>query len=145
MITSRWHVGFTPTELPSPSTPLPFVAELRDDWEEWLRQAEVVPGTPFLLSPTLEYDVGDAWMKLHPQITVNARESRAFLQRVVRYLAGEVGIRQFLDVGTGLPTADNTHEVAQRVAPDARVVYVDNDHCKSGCADESSPAVLAAR
>jgi site-specific recombinase XerD len=57
MITNRWHVGFTPTELPSPSPPLPFVAELPGDWEGWLRRAEVVPGTPFLLSPTLEYDV----------------------------------------------------------------------------------------
>jgi hypothetical protein len=56
-----------------------------------------------------------------------ARADRAFLGRVVRYLAGEAGVRQFLDVGTGLPTADNTHEVAQRVAPDSRIVYVDND------------------
>jgi hypothetical protein len=71
--------------------------------------------------------VGDAWMATYPQIVVKARESRAFLGRVVRFLAGEAGIRQFLDIGTGLPTADNTHEVAQRVAPDARVVYVDND------------------
>ena len=70
---------------------------------------------------------GDAWVAVYPQITVNAREARAFLGRVVRFLAGEVGIRQFLDIGTGLPTANNTHEVAQRVAPDARVVYVDND------------------
>jgi hypothetical protein len=49
------------------------------------------------------------------------------MARAVRYLAGEVGIRQFLDVGTGLPTVDNTHEVAQRVAPGCRIVYVDND------------------
>ncbi|MEV4496339.1 SAM-dependent methyltransferase [Micromonospora arborensis] len=56
-----------------------------------------------------------------------ARESRAFLSRAVRFLAGEAGIRQFLDVGTGLPTADNTHQVAQRVNPQSRVVYVDND------------------
>jgi hypothetical protein len=75
----------------------------------------------------VDREAGDAWMATHPQITVIARESRAFLQRVVRFLAGEVGIRQFLDVGTGLPTAENTHEVAQRIAPDARVVYVDND------------------
>jgi O-methyltransferase involved in polyketide biosynthesis len=52
---------------------------------------------------------------------------RAFLGRAIRYLAGEEGIRQFLDIGTGLPTADNTHEVAQRVAPEARIVYADND------------------
>jgi hypothetical protein len=45
----------------------------------------------------------------------------------VRYLAGEAGIRQFPDVGTGLPTADNTHEVAQRLAPESRIVYVNND------------------
>ena len=56
-----------------------------------------------------------------------ARADRAFLGRVVRFLAGEAGVRQFLDVGTGLPTADNTHEVAQRAAPQARVVYVDSD------------------
>ena len=52
---------------------------------------------------------------------------RAFLRRAVRYLADEAGIRQFLDIGTGLPTAGNTHEVAQSVAPESRVVYVDND------------------
>ncbi|WP_433191142.1 SAM-dependent methyltransferase [Actinoallomurus sp. CA-150999] len=56
-----------------------------------------------------------------------ARHSRHMLARAVRHLAGEAGIRQFLDIGTGLPTADNTHEVAQRVAPECRVVYVDND------------------
>ncbi|MFG2002528.1 SAM-dependent methyltransferase [Spirillospora sp. NPDC048911] len=56
-----------------------------------------------------------------------SRQSRHMLARVVRWLAGEAGIRQFLDVGTGLPATDNTHEVAQRVAPDSRIVYVDND------------------
>jgi hypothetical protein len=55
------------------------------------------------------------------------RANRAFLGRAVRYLAGQAGIRQFLDIGTGLPAADNTHEVAQREAPEARIVYVDND------------------
>jgi hypothetical protein len=70
---------------------------------------------------------GDAVIAVYPQIKVNARESRKFLQRVVTFLAGEAGVRQFLDIGTGLPTADNTHEVAQRIAPDARVVYADND------------------
>jgi hypothetical protein len=53
--------------------------------------------------------------------------NRAFLARAVRYLVAECGIRQFLDIGTGLPTASNTHEVAQATAPDARIVYVDND------------------
>ena len=71
--------------------------------------------------------VGDQIMASHPHIARNARLSRAYLVRAVRYLAGEAGIRQFLDIGTGLPTADNTHQVAQSVAPDARIVYVDND------------------
>jgi O-methyltransferase involved in polyketide biosynthesis len=62
-----------------------------------------------------------------PSIVAQARADRAFLGRAVRYLAGEEGIRQFLDIGTGLPTANNTHEVAQRVAPGARIVYADND------------------
>ena len=56
-----------------------------------------------------------------------APASRAFLRRVVRYLAEEAGIRQFVDIGTGIPTAGNTHEVAQEVAPESRIVYVDND------------------
>jgi hypothetical protein len=71
--------------------------------------------------------VGDEFAALYPDITVVARSSRAFLTRAVTYLAGEVGIRQFLDIGTGLPTVDNTHEVAQAVAPGSRIVYVDND------------------
>jgi hypothetical protein len=62
-----------------------------------------------------------------PVIAAAAPASRAFLRRAVRYLAGEAGIRQFLDVGTGLPTAGNTHEVAQLIAPQCRIVYVDND------------------
>jgi O-methyltransferase involved in polyketide biosynthesis len=70
---------------------------------------------------------GDQVLKAYPQIVEVARASRAFLARVVGHLAGEVGIRQFLDIGTGLPTANNTHEVAQRVAPSSRIVYVDND------------------
>ena len=57
----------------------------------------------------------------------SVRANRAFLARAVRFLAAEAEIRQFLDVGTGIPTADNTHEVAQRVAPESRIVYVDND------------------
>jgi len=62
-----------------------------------------------------------------PGLRFRVRANRAFLGRATRYLAGEAGVRQFLDIGTGIPTGDNTHEVAQRVAPDARVVYVDND------------------
>jgi O-methyltransferase involved in polyketide biosynthesis len=62
-----------------------------------------------------------------PDLVASARADREFLSRAVEYLAGEAGVRQFLDIGTGLPTADNTHEVAQRVAPESHVVYVDND------------------
>jgi len=71
--------------------------------------------------------VGDEIRRAFPQIVENARASRAFLVRAVGYVTGEAGIRQFLDVGTGLPTADNTHEVAQRLAPESRIVYVDVD------------------
>jgi hypothetical protein len=62
-----------------------------------------------------------------PQVVAGARANRAFLARAVRYLAGERGVRQFLDIGPGLPAPGNTHEVAQAIAPDSRVVYVDND------------------
>ena len=63
----------------------------------------------------------------NPTVLQGVRANRAFLGRAVRYLAAEAGIRQFLDLGTGLPTAQNTHEVAQEIAPDSRIVYVDND------------------
>ncbi len=62
-----------------------------------------------------------------PGLRFRVRANRAFLARAVRYLAADAGIRQFLDIGTGIPSANNTHEVAQEVAPDSRVVYVDND------------------
>ena len=65
-------------------------------------------------------EAGDRVAAMLPSIVAQARADRAFLGRAIRYLAGEQGIRQFLDIGTGLPTADNTHEVAQRVAPEAR-------------------------
>ena len=71
--------------------------------------------------------VGDQVAELYPGIRATARASRALQSRVIGYLTAEAGIRQFLDVGTGLPTADNTHEVAQRIAPESRIVYVDND------------------
>src|SRR6266540_1612084 len=75
----------------------------------------------------VDREVGDYVRSINPSIVEIARADRAFLGRVVTFLARDAGIRQFLDVGTGLPTADNTHEVAQRVAPDSRIVYVDND------------------
>ena len=75
----------------------------------------------------VDREAGDRVAAMLPIIVAQARADRAFLGRAVRYLAGQEGIRQFLDIGTGLPTADNTHQVAQQVAPEARIVYVDND------------------
>jgi hypothetical protein len=70
---------------------------------------------------------GDRTMAEFPGIVASARGNRAFLRRAVRFLVTEAGIRQFLDIGTGIPASDNTHEVAQYLAPQSRVVYVDND------------------
>ena len=76
----------------------------------------------------------EAANRAFPRTAESARAARAFLRRVVRFLAAEAGIRQFLDIGTGLPSGENVHQVAQSIAPEARIVYVDNDRCKSGCA-----------
>jgi hypothetical protein len=72
-------------------------------------------------------EAGDVILRMFPDIARIARVQRHFLARAVRFLADEAGIRQFLDIGTGLPTVNNTHNVAQRVAPECRIVYVDND------------------
>lgn len=66
-------------------------------------------------------------LRVVPEVRAIARENRAFLQRAVRFLVGEAGIRQIIDIGTGIPTEGNVHEVAQQIAPDVRVAYVDND------------------
>ena len=87
-------------------------------WNYWLGGKDHYPADRM---------VGDQVMAMFPDITRLARADRAFLGRAVRYLAGEAGIRQFLDIGTGLPTANNTHQVAQAIAPESRIVYVDND------------------
>ena len=79
-------------------------------------------------------EAAEAVLRVAPDTRASAKGNRAFLQRVVRFLAGEAGIRQVIDIGAGLPAAGNVHEVAQRIAPDVRVAYVDNDRCKSGCA-----------
>ncbi|MFF5293031.1 SAM-dependent methyltransferase [Paractinoplanes globisporus] len=70
---------------------------------------------------------GDAIAERWPDIITAARENRLFLRRSVRYAVRHVGVRQFLDIGTGLPTADNTHQVAQAIDPFCRILYVDND------------------
>jgi hypothetical protein len=87
-------------------------------WNYWLGGKDNYP---------VDEEAGNAYTAVFPGIVTIARSSRAFLGRTIRYLVTEAGVRQFLDVGTGLPTVDNTHEVAQRYAPDARIVYVDND------------------
>jgi hypothetical protein len=76
---------------------------------------------------TADRSAGQETIAAFPGIRLSAQANRGFLRRSVRYLAGEQGVRQFLDIGTGLPTADNTHEVAQAIAPGSKVVYVDND------------------
>src|SRR5689334_8062769 len=75
----------------------------------------------------VDRESGDLIAKAFPHIRTAARANRDFLIRTVRYLAEQHGVRQFLDIGTGLPTANNTHQVAQAVLPDAHIVYVDND------------------
>jgi hypothetical protein len=92
--------------------------------------------------------VGDAIISSLPAVQVGVRAQRDVLGRVVRYLVGEAGIRQLIDIGSGLPTADNVHEIAQRVDPGARVVYVDNDpvvltHARALLADNTSTIVAA--
>jgi len=85
----------------------------------------------YLLGGKDNYAVDRAWaqatLEIWPGMAFTARANRAFLGRAVRYLAGEAGIRQFLDIGTGIPTAGNTHQVAQEIAPESRVVYTDYD------------------
>ena len=87
-------------------------------WNYWLGGKDNYP---------IDREVGDHIYAVLGDIVDDARAARAFLVRVVRHLVGEARIRQFLDIGTGLPTANNTHEVAQATAPECRIVYVDND------------------
>jgi O-methyltransferase involved in polyketide biosynthesis len=87
-------------------------------WNYWLGGTDNYP---------VDREAGDQYRKAYPQIVELALASRAFQRRVVRYLAGEAGIRQFLDCGAGLPAAGNTHEIAQGIAAQSRIVYVDHD------------------
>ena len=117
----RAHVGTSPSQ--SGSTPLPprldtGTAHSARVWNYLLSGKD---------NFAADREVGEMILQMFPGIAHIARLQRRFLARAVRYLAGEAGIRQFLDVGTGLPTADNTHQVAQQVAPESRIVYVDND------------------
>ena len=103
--------------IPAPKidTSVPHSARI---WNYWLGGKDNYP---------VDRAAGDKYRETFPQIVDVARAGRYFLARSVRFLAADAGVRQFIDVGTGLPAPDNTHEVAQRVAPECRVVYVDND------------------
>ncbi|MFD7367332.1 SAM-dependent methyltransferase [Nocardiopsis alba] len=87
-------------------------------WNHWLGGKDNYP---------VDRALGDQILSIHPKIAVDARAGRAFLGRAVTHLVREEGVRRFLDIGTGLPTQQNTHEIAQASAPESRVVYVDND------------------
>jgi hypothetical protein len=87
-------------------------------WNYWLGGKDNYP---------VDREVGEQILGFVPELVRSARADRYFLARAVQHLAREEGIRQFLDIGTGLPTVDNTHQVAQGVAPESRIVYVDND------------------
>ena len=109
------------TEPPDPVVPAGIdtsVAHTARVWNYWLGGKD-----NFLV----DREVGDQIMAQMPDIVNIARAVRGFLVRAVRHLVSQAGIRQFIDIGTGLPTANNTHEVAQATAPECRIVYVDND------------------
>ena len=101
--------------MPDFDTGIPHIARVYDYW---------LGGTDNFAA---DRELGERTLQAYPNLALSVRANRAFLARAVRFLAAEAGIRQFLDIGTGIPTAGNTHEVAQRMASDSRVVYVDND------------------
>jgi hypothetical protein len=88
---------------------------------------------------SVDRDMADKVQQALPSVREIARAMRRFLIDAVHRIAADHGVRQFLDIGAGLPTAENTHEVAQRAAPESRIVYADNDRCKSGCAHLGMP------
>jgi hypothetical protein len=117
MASDLWQGNVPDDELEPPKidTSVPHVARVYDYWLGGKNNYAV------------DREAGDEAIRAYPDMRSSVRANRAFLRRSVRYLAEEAGIRQFLDVGTGLPSANNTHEVAQAAAPESRIVYVDND------------------
>jgi hypothetical protein len=117
MASGLWQGNVPDDELEPPKidTSVPHVARVYDYWLGGKNNYAV------------DREAGDEAIRAYPDMRSSVRANRAFLRRSVRYLAEEAGIRQFLDVGTGLPSANNTHEVAQAAAPESRIVYVDND------------------
>jgi trans-aconitate methyltransferase len=113
--------GGSPEEMVNGSPPLPFdtdVAHVARVYNYWLGGKD---------NFAADRAAGEQAIKAFPEIGLSARSNRTFLSRAVRFLAGDCEVGQFLDIGTGIPSANNTHEVAQSVAPAARIVYVDND------------------
>jgi SAM-dependent methyltransferase len=110
-----WHSGLEDTARPRFDPSVPHPARI---YAYWLGGKD---------HHRADREAAEEIIRRRPHVVAGARANRAFLARVVRYLTNECGIRQFLDIGTGLPASENTHEVAQAIAPDCRVVYVDDD------------------
>jgi len=117
MPVGRDDAGGQPQVMPSPlfDTSVPHIARVYNYW---------LGGKDHFAA---DRDLAERFIKADPEVIAGVRANRAFLGRAVHFLATTARVRQFLDIGTGIPTANNTHEVAQRAAPDSRVVYVDND------------------
>ena len=113
-MTDNWPAA-DPRPAPGIDTTVPHSARI---WNYWLGGKD---------NYAVDRAAGDQFLQIFPDIAVVARAGRAFMGRAVRYLADEAGVRQFMDIGTGLPVAGSTHEIAQQVAPESRIVYVDND------------------
>jgi hypothetical protein len=118
MATKKWYQSVVPEDAVLPRDLDTTVAHPARVYNYWLGGKD---------NFAADREAAEQTIAAYPGIVRGVRAQRAFLARAVRYLAGEAGIRQFLDIGTGLPTADNTHQVAQSVAPECRVLYVDND------------------
>jgi S-adenosyl methyltransferase len=116
-LTGTWFQGITPHQDPAVEIDTG-VAHAARVYDYWLGGKD---------NFAVDRAAGDRALEVNPGILHGVRANRRFLGRAVRYLASEAGVRQFLDIGTGLPAMENTHEVAQAVTPDARIVYVDND------------------
>ncbi|MCO1658055.1 SAM-dependent methyltransferase [Pseudonocardia humida] len=103
------------TDDPTDTSSRPHSARI---WNYWLGGTD---------NTAADRTAGDAWLALNPEVVDVVRESRAFLGRAVEHLAGAAGVRQFLDIGAGLPAVENTHQIVARIAPDATVVCVDHE------------------
>jgi O-methyltransferase involved in polyketide biosynthesis len=129
----RDQTGDTVTDDPENTAARPHSARI---WNYWLGGTD---------NTAADRAAGDAWLALNPEVVDVVRESRAFLGRAVAHLAGEVGVRQFLDIGAGLPAVENTHQIVQRLAPGATVVCVDHEpevvaHAERLLAEEAAGA-----